>query len=163
MSYMRRVLTAYSKRNPMIGYCQGMNFILGRMLKYLQHEEDAFWVFTGLVEGILPIDYYTQLVGVQVDVRVFQDLIADRLKPISDKFKSLLCDTMFFSLNWFICLYTDKLPEHISVPILDIIMIKGNEVLHNIGLAILHIIREQILGCETFRKSLPHRIILIFF
>lgn len=69
---------------------------------------------------------------------------------MADKFKALFFNTMFFSLNWFICLYTDKLPEHIAVPILDVIMIKGNEILHNIGLAILYIIREHILKCETF-------------
>ena len=52
-------MTAYSKRNPMIGYCQGMNFIMARILKHIKHEEEAFWIFTNIVEGILPIDYYT--------------------------------------------------------------------------------------------------------
>lgn len=43
----------------MIGYCQGMNFILGRLIKYLRTEEEAFWVFTLLIESVLPIDFYT--------------------------------------------------------------------------------------------------------
>lgn len=30
---MRRVLRAYSLRNPSVGYCQGMNFIAGLLLQ----------------------------------------------------------------------------------------------------------------------------------
>jgi hypothetical protein len=55
---IRKILVAYTKRNPIVGYCQGMNFVLGRLIKILS-EEEAFWVFTMLIEHILPIDYYT--------------------------------------------------------------------------------------------------------
>ena len=54
---------------------------------------------------------------------------------------------MFFSLNWFICLYTDKLDEKVSIAILDMVIIKGSEILHNIGLALLMLISEEILKC----------------
>ena len=33
---LRNVLTTYTKRNPTIGYCQGMNFLVGRLLKVIQ-------------------------------------------------------------------------------------------------------------------------------
>ena len=32
---LRNVLSAYTKRNPTIGYCQGMNFLVGRLLKVI--------------------------------------------------------------------------------------------------------------------------------
>jgi|LauGreDrversion4_2_1035121.scaffolds.fasta_scaffold971070_1 hypothetical protein len=64
MAFIRNVLGTYAKRNPLIGYCQGMNFVLARMLKVVTDEEQAFWTFTHLVENILPIDYYTQLIGI---------------------------------------------------------------------------------------------------
>ena len=127
----------------MIGYCQGMNFLVGRIsrLKGITQEQ-AFWVFTNLVESILPIDYYTQLIGVQVDVKVFGDLIVERLPKLGEHLKTLCFDTMFFSLNWFICLFTDKLEEKVSMAILDILFIKGNEILHNFGLAILYLLQD---------------------
>lgn len=64
----------------------------------------------------------------------------ERLPRVADHLKKLLFDPMFFSLNWFICLYTDKLNENVSLAIIDILMIKGSEILHNIGLAILLIL-----------------------
>ena len=33
---LRNVLMTYSKRNPTIGYCQGMNFLVGRLLMVIQ-------------------------------------------------------------------------------------------------------------------------------
>jgi hypothetical protein len=43
----------------MIGYCQGMNFIVGRLMKHMKSEESTFWLFTMLIENILPLNYYT--------------------------------------------------------------------------------------------------------
>ena len=35
---MYRILLAYSRRNSSIGYCQGFNFIVGRLLEILNNE-----------------------------------------------------------------------------------------------------------------------------
>lgn len=67
---LRRVLIAYSVRNPTVGYCQSMNFIAAVLLMYLD-EEQAFWVLAALVEDILPEDYYSpSLIGSRVDQQV---------------------------------------------------------------------------------------------
>jgi len=47
-----------------------MNFIVARMSQVLDIEEQGFWVFTQLMESLLPINHYTQMIGVQIDVRV---------------------------------------------------------------------------------------------
>jgi len=44
-----------------------MNFIIGRIRSIFQNEEETFWVFTMLIERILPIDYYAQMIGVNAD------------------------------------------------------------------------------------------------
>jgi len=51
-----------------------MNFIVGRMLHYMS-EEQAFWTLTAIVENMLPIDYYTNMLGALVDQAVFKRLI----------------------------------------------------------------------------------------
>lgn len=63
---LRNVLKTFIKRNPTVGYCQGMNFIVGCLLKYL-NEEQSFWVFTHMVENHLPLDYYSSMIGIMVD------------------------------------------------------------------------------------------------
>jgi hypothetical protein len=66
MDSLRNVLATYSKRNPTVGYCQGMNFIAGRLLNFMD-EEEAFWTLAMIIETILPVDYYSNMVGVLID------------------------------------------------------------------------------------------------
>jgi len=63
---LRNVLYSIVIRNPTIGYCQGMNFIAARLL-YCMKEEEAFWTMTQIVECYLPLDYYSNMIGVLVD------------------------------------------------------------------------------------------------
>ena len=64
----------YAARNPIVGYCQSMNFIAATLLLF-SNEQDAFWTMTGLLETHL-VDYYsTDLSGVQADARVLGALL----------------------------------------------------------------------------------------
>lgn len=77
----------------------------------------------------------------------------DRLPQIAEHLKKLMFDPMFFSLNWFICLYTDKLSERVSLSILDFLFIRGSTILQNVGLAILLLLKPRILACQDFCKQ----------
>ena len=91
-----------------------MNFILARLIKYLS-EVEAFWVFTMIIEQILPLDFYTQMVGAQADVKIFQELIKQHLHSIHKHFTHLGFDAMYFAFNWFVCLFSDKLKEEVPL------------------------------------------------
>lgn len=80
---MRRVLSAYIKRNPTVGYCQGMNFIAAILLNQLE-EEETFWVLCQIIETMLPPDYYTLMTGVIIDQKCFEELLSDHLPDIKD-------------------------------------------------------------------------------
>lgn len=57
---LRRVLVAYANYNPTLGYCQGLNYIVARMLQFLD-EEEAFYLLIKLLR-LVPEDYYTTMV-----------------------------------------------------------------------------------------------------
>lgn len=58
---LRRVLTAYAWRNPIIGYAQSMNMICGSLL-FVLPEEAAFWVLVSVCEDVVP-GYYNKSLG----------------------------------------------------------------------------------------------------
>lgn len=41
-----------------------MNFIVGFLNTLNFSEEQIFWIFQYLIEDVLPIDYYTTMIGV---------------------------------------------------------------------------------------------------
>jgi hypothetical protein len=43
-----------------------MNFIVGRLLRFMD-EEEAFWTLAMIIETILPLDYYSNMIGVLID------------------------------------------------------------------------------------------------
>ena len=72
---IKRVLRAFVRRNPVQGYIQSMNYIVGRLLCVLE-EEEAFWVFVLIMEKYLPIDYMLDgLTGAMTDQKVFEHIV----------------------------------------------------------------------------------------
>ncbi len=46
----RNILLNYAVANPWMGYTQGMSDLLAPVLAEVQHEVDAYWCFTGLMQ-----------------------------------------------------------------------------------------------------------------
>ena len=61
---LRRVLVAYALHDSHLGYCQGLNFIVAKMLLCME-EEEAFWLLVKLIDR-LPNDYYTTMVCISL-------------------------------------------------------------------------------------------------
>lgn len=78
---LKQVLVAYSRRNPAVGYCQGMNMIAASLLLIMPSEEDAFWVLCSIVEKILPKTYFeTSLLASRADQQVCLSVLLARYR-----------------------------------------------------------------------------------
>jgi Rab-GTPase-TBC domain len=132
------VLQTYVKRNPTVGYCQGMNFIVGRMLQYM-NEEQAFWTLAMIIESILPLDYYSNMVGILVDQKVFNKLVQKHLNKLHYHLKLLNFDPSMLSFQWFVCFFAHNLTPEVSYYHL----IKFLGIFKSVGLV-------HAKGCESF-------------
>ena len=118
LTSLSNILTAYVNRNPSVGYCQGLNFIVAHLLKYLS-EEESFWVFCCLIESILPLDYYSGMLGILVDQKILCSMIAHKMKPLSAHLTKLNLDPSLVTLQWFICLFSYNLQPVVEPSILQ--------------------------------------------
>lgn len=57
---MKTVLLAYAEYNPKLGYCQGLNFIAEKLVRFT-NQENAFWLLVQMIDQF-PSDYYTTMV-----------------------------------------------------------------------------------------------------
>jgi hypothetical protein len=141
------ILTAYTHRNPTLGYCQGLNFIVGTLLQQIGNEEKVFWMLAMLIETILPIDYYCSITGVMTDFKVFCELT----KEIHPELYTHMCknkaEASSFAFQWFICIFTISLSKAAIYRIWDILFLKGNKTVFIVGLVILELISKKILQC----------------
>jgi hypothetical protein len=133
---LRRVLTAYSWRNPSIGYCQSMNIIVSFLLLHMG-EEDTFWTLAGLCECIAP-DYYSQtMIGAIVDQKVFECMVSQALPELFSHLGEIHVDLSLISIPWFVCLFLNHMTTVAACQILDMFFCHGTKFLFQFGLAVL--------------------------
>mmetsp|Transcript_115409 Transcript_115409/g.160219 ORF Transcript_115409/g.160219 Transcript_115409/m.160219 type:complete len:83 (+) Transcript_115409:1499-1747(+) len=79
------------------------------LLRYLD-EESAFWIFTLILETILPVDYYTHLMNIKAYADVIDDLIKENYLDFWKKLEQFDMETKFFTITWLINLFSAKMP-----------------------------------------------------
>ena len=77
---LKNILTAFVRRNTSIGYTQGFNCIVGKLLLVVDNEEEVFWIFTQMIECYLPGDFYLVFTGVRKDIKIIVEIVTKTLK-----------------------------------------------------------------------------------
>ncbi|XP_021497165.1 TBC1 domain family member 2A isoform X2 [Meriones unguiculatus] len=146
---LRHVLLAFSWHNPAIGYCQGLNRLAAIALLVLEDEESAFWCLVAIVETILPAEYYSKtLTASQVDQRVLQDLLSEKLPRLTAHLGQHRIDLSLITFNWFLVVFADSLISDILLRVWDAFLYEGTKVVFRYALAIFKYNEEEILRLQ---------------
>ncbi|KAG6918433.1 hypothetical protein DXG01_014613 [Tephrocybe rancida] len=162
---LRRVLIAYSRRNPAVGYCQGMNLITSTLLLVHADEEDAFWTLAAIVERILPEDFFSpSLLPSRACPLVLLDYVQEYTPKLHAHLTELGVDLAAICFSWFLSLFTDCLPVETLFRVWDVFLVDGLDVLFRVALGILRSNEQELLQCESIPavyvalENLPTRI-----
>ncbi|KAI0064944.1 TBC-domain-containing protein [Artomyces pyxidatus] len=161
---LRRVLTAYSRRNPAVGYCQGMNLVASTLLLVHADEEEAFWVLAAIIERILPEGFFSPtLLPSRACPLVLLDYVQEYHPKLFHHLNELGIDLPAICFSWFLSLFTDCLPVETLFRIWDVLLVDGLDVLFRVALGILRSNEPELLRCESIPavyvalESLPTR------
>ena len=149
---LKNILICYSIRNTTVGYCQGMNFIGGRLLLIMGNEEQAFWLFIQIMEEILPITYYSELVGIVVETTMVENMLGLYF-PELYKF---IVDSNFniplrnFIHKWMVCLFTQNLSPEMVYTFLDFFFLEGRDLIIKNSLFIFSCIHDKLIKNNDF-------------
>ncbi|GIY41206.1 TBC1 domain family member 2B [Caerostris darwini] len=147
---LRRVLLAYSRHNPVVGYCQGLNRLAAIALLFMD-EEDAFWCLVAIIKFIMPDGYYTRtLISSHVDQKVLKDIMIDKLPRLHSHFEQNNVDLSLFTFNWFLTIFVDNVPVEIYLRIWDVFLYEGSKVLFRYALAFFKSCENEILQIKDY-------------
>ena len=151
---LKNILNCYSIRNSTIGYLQGMNFIVGRILLIIENEERAFWIFTQILEKLLPMNFFNELAGIIVDTYFMQICLEKYLPEIYFYIKNnnLQLTVNNFIHRWLVSLFTQALNEEMIYNFLDYFFLDGHVVLFKMSLCIFSIFSGKILKEKSFEN-----------
>ncbi|KAK0132593.1 USP6 N-terminal-like protein [Merluccius polli] len=151
-----RVLIAYAKYNPKIGYSQGMSYIAAVLLMQLG-EEEAFWALVALLDKpkYLAQLFDLNLTEVQHQVKVFDHFLKHRKPQLSLHLETMGVSSVHFIMPWLLTLFT-SLPCWDSVlAVWDLIMLNGVCVVFQTSLAIMELLEPRLLGLNDEAAVLP--------
>ncbi|KAI4214826.1 MAG: hypothetical protein LQ351_002539 [Letrouitia transgressa] len=149
---LNEVLLAYSRRNPEVGYCQGMNLITASLLLIMPTAEDAFWILTSIVENILPRHYYDHsLLASRADQQVLRSYVTEILPKLSAHLDQLGIELEALTFQWFLSLFTDCLSAEALYRVWDVVFCfnDGSTFLFQVALALLKLNEGSLLGLES--------------
>ena len=159
LNQLRQVLICYSIRDSSIGYCQGLNFIVSNLLEVLEDEvnnlflllfyfqEDTFWVYTNIIEELLPLNFYSELCGVTTEQFIILNFLEKYfpiLKPILDNeiFKNFINNFINQSL---ISIFVENLNNETTNFIWDCFFLEGNIIIIKVFIALFGEIKNDLL------------------
>ena len=154
---LNEVLLAYSRRNPEVGYCQGMNLITASLLLIMPTAEDAFWVLVSMIENMLPRHYYdNSLLTSRADQQVLRQYVTDLLPRLSAHLEELSIELEALTFQWFLSLFTDCLSAEALYRVWDVLICckdeegnGGSTFLFQVALALLKLNETQLIACQT--------------
>lgn len=143
---LRRVLTAYSWKNPDIGYCQAMNIVTAALLIFMT-EDQAFWTLNVLCDKIIPGYYSKTMYGVLLDQKVFEGMVQKTLPLLADHFNKYDIQLSIVSLPWFLSFFLNTMPLVFAFRVMDSFFANGPKTLFKVALAIVKINSQELLEC----------------
>ncbi|CAM0872615.1 unnamed protein product [Alopecurus aequalis] len=122
---LRRLLTAYARHNPSVGYCQAMNFFAGLFLLFMP-EENAFWALVGVIDEYFEGYYTEEMIESQVDQLVLEEVVRERFPKLAKHSDILGVQVTWVTGPWFLSIFINMLPWESVLRVWDVILFEGN-------------------------------------
>jgi hypothetical protein len=152
---IHRILVNYPGFNQNFTYFTEATKIIGILLIHFPREESAFWMFSTLMESILPPKYYdTKFSGLMLEVSVTEKLIEAICPKIFHHLETMKISPSYLLEKWYKKLYLEYLPIESTMRIWDLLFSEGFDIIHRIAIAIFQMNERVIL--ETQGADLIH-------
>ena len=158
LSSLGRILNAYANLNPEVGYCQGMNFLVGLLVRVIVPketeltpilEEDVFWVFVCLMDYDGLRDFYKD--GFPLLLRytsAFFELMKSEVPDLHKHFDKEGITPSLFLHQWYLSLFINCLPFPTVLILWDSIICEGLPVILSVSISLLKVLRNVLLKME---------------
>ena len=146
--HLRTVLGAFVIYRPDVGYVQGMSYLAGMFLLYMDPPE-AFMCLCNL----LTRHFFLAFLSADTDhvynmFGLFSKWLEISMPSLANHFEAIHLAPELYLLNWAFTMYAKILPLDTACLIWDTYMLEGELVIFKTALALLKIQRKQLLACS---------------
>lgn len=157
------VLKAYANYDRQVGYCQGMGFLVGLFLMYM-NEEESFWMLHCIMRDPKYLMYGLYAPGFPLLHQYFyqfEQLLYEQSPRLHDHLQENGIAPPLYATQWFITVFAYNMPFEIVLRIWDIFLHEGPKIPFRFALYFMkqceqRILVEDLEGIINVIKDLHH-------
>lgn len=152
---LREILRAFVASRPDIGYIQGLSYIGGLLLIYM----DKFQAFVALLNLVLNVNiipfYRFDDQQIKRRFQIFKQVFYHNLPELCDYFEEIDLLPEYYMVEWMMTLFSKNLNIDLAARVWDIYMIEGIKAIYQVGIVLLSHFEKKILnGVYEFEEIL---------
>lgn len=153
------ILNTYSHYNPKIGYPQGLNFIVAKLLLKIEEEKNIFIILDGIISKL----HLDTVIGEDNKLKGHLSVITNLLKEYTPKVYNFLQENNIshetFTANWFITIFSNSTNDDELFILWNFLFAFGLKFLYSFTISVFKFFRERIIKSDTvtiynFMKSI---------
>ena len=150
-SSLHSLLATFAAYEPDTSYVQGMSYMACLLLLYLP-VVDAFTALCSLLRHDWYSSYaHMNVTAMQSRCSMFALTLSQNRPRLAVHLTSLPPDTYF--IEWMVTFYIPLLSFAFTSALFDLYLLKGEEVIHRVGVALLTLGEEELLSCSVMECS----------
>ena len=143
------ILTLVAFIKPEIGYCQGMNFIVGALINLIDDEETCFWIFFHFLENIGLKDLYLQNMPEYL-IKLYQlnYFIKEYFPKMHHHLKTNSINLDIFFSKWILTIFSNFLSFETLYNIWDIFMLDKWKAIFKFSIIIASYMKDDLINMD---------------
>ena len=121
---LTNTLLAVTLAPSMPEYHQAFSYIAAVLLLNMPQEE-AFWCMLCVIDNLLPSGFHDKY-RLQLDLRIFAEILSDRFKDLEEHFQSKQIDVSVFATGWIQGVFCAHFPFAAASRLFDVMFAEGN-------------------------------------
>lgn len=144
-----KVLEAFARLNGDLGYVQGMSYLAGMLLLNM----GAYDAWVAMNNLIVDNHFFVSLFrmnvpGIVQHARIYEMVLSENSPSIYSKLHDLGVTSDHYLLDWFMTVFTRKLPIRICTRVWDLFLVTGEIFLHKTAVAVMKIHKRTLMECD---------------
>ena len=151
---LKNILMAMAFIKPEIGYCQGMNFIVGSLINFIDNEEKCFWIFLYFIDNIdLKSLYLQNMPDYLIKLYQLNYYIKDNFPKLLPHLKiNQISPDIFFS-KWILTIFSNFLPFEILYNVWDLFILDKWKAIFKFSIILVNYMQDDLMNLDLYSFS----------
>ena len=151
---LNNILLATAFIRPEIGYCQGMNFIVGALINFIDDEEKCFWIFLYFIDNIeLKMLYIQNVPDYLIKLYQLNYYIKENYPKLLPHLKINQINPDIFFSKWILTIFSNFLPFETLYNVWDLFILDKWKAIFKFSIIIVYYMKDKLMNLDLYSLS----------